>query len=109
MYETLCEDYYTGDYGETLCPSRATRVARKRYRCCECRAAIEPGQQYVDHGGLCDGAWFHAKVCLTCQRVADDMLRSCPRDFGELWNIIHESYCDEEFCLCPPRPVKAAS
>ncbi len=85
-------------------------VARKKHICCECRAAIQPGQRYEVVKGLWDG-WATYKTCEICAAVRDEYM-ACGSSFGKLWEHIHEAICleggvdeygDVAYCLCPGR------
>lgn len=52
--------------------------ARKEHTCCECGAAIIPGQRYERASGLWDGSWDTYKTCKVCVSIRDDL---CPRGF----------------------------
>ena len=88
--------------------SRRRRVARKEHTCIECRHPIQPGDVYEVDTTADEGEITTYKTCLPCLRVRESMFE-CGWYYGGIWDDIHEIYCDDEFCLCPPRPVKAAS
>jgi len=76
------------------------RKARKQHWCGECGEAIEIGEEYEHYSGLWDGHWQSHKMCMTCVRIRNSLF-SCGWICGEMWNDIHEVYCDEETCICP--------
>lgn len=54
-------------------------IARKRHRCCECGAVIEPGTQYQNISMLQEGVWFRYKTCEACADLRDALDEvSCP-------------------------------
>jgi hypothetical protein len=46
-----------------------TRKARKEHRCCECRVAIKPGDEYRYSSGIWVGEPNSHKQCMTCHEV----------------------------------------
>ena len=42
------------------------RTARKQHRCYECGGKIEPGTKHLNIGGLCEGEWWHGRICPPC-------------------------------------------
>lgn len=46
--------------------SEVVRTARKVHRCCECLAAIDPGDSYQDARGKWEGEFSRYKTCLPC-------------------------------------------
>lgn len=54
----------------------ATPVARKRYRCCECKKSIQKGERYQLIEGLWDGnVWDRFKTCLDCVDMRECAVR----------------------------------
>ncbi len=51
-----------------------TRRARKRHRCGECRALIEPGQRYEETRCLWEGQWSTHKTCVACSVIGRTLL-----------------------------------
>lgn len=79
-----CWDYETPSvYRDEL------RRARKPYRCCDCNAAIKPGEQYGYVFGVWDGNAMTFRLCVFCE----DMRRQCEFDcipFGELADDVYQ-------------------
>ena len=65
-----------------------TRVARKEYKCGECKEAIAPGQKYNYWCGKGDDGFFDFKMCLQCEQ-----------DWNLLKDIIYEATTDYEGCM----------
>lgn len=81
-------DVDEGDDGGTI--AARVMVARKRWRCCECREAIEPNQKYERAFGMYgDGKPWVVRTCLPCVRIRE---RYCPHGwvYGELAGQIKE-------------------
>lgn len=53
------------------------RTARKKHRCCECRGAIQPGEQYNYHSGVWEGEPASFKVCIDCDVLRDQVRLDC--------------------------------
>ncbi len=74
------------------------RTARKSKRCCECRIAINPGDEYVSAEGLWDSSWESFPTCLVCWDIRneyEDVFRAqlYPEEMpalGQLIDSIHE-------------------
>lgn len=52
--------------------------ARRRYVCCECGEAIEPGTRYQKVTTLSGGYWDVWKTCSVCERIRDDLCFCAP-------------------------------
>jgi hypothetical protein len=77
------------DYDEPRIYNKATRQARKRHKCFECDAWIEPGTVYEHVSGLYDGAWFTFKTHLPCAGIRRDF---CCNMHGAVDNTFEETY-----------------
>lgn len=75
-------------------------TARRPHVCCECGETIEPGQVYLDEVTVCDGGIKTWKTCRLCWNIRKDMF-TCGWYYGEIWDEIHNTFCDKEFCICP--------
>ncbi len=82
--------------------SRYRRVARKTHECGECLCLIQPSDTYEVDTTIYEGGLNTYKICLPCLHVRESML-PCGWYYGRIWDDIHEVFCDEDFCLCPPR------
>lgn len=49
--------------------SQGMRKARKPHRCCECHAAINPGDSYEDVAGVDGNAFVTYKTCGPCVEI----------------------------------------
>lgn len=47
------------------------RTARKKHKCGECRALIQPGEKYEDYVGVFDNDIFKQKTCTDCLSLRD--------------------------------------
>jgi len=47
-------------------------TARRRYRCCECRDVINPGEKHECHKGVWDGEWSTYRTCMACAQIRRD-------------------------------------
>ncbi len=63
------------DYGTCECFEEHYPVARKPHVCCECGAAIQPGERYQRSKGLWEGHWWTEATCDPCSRIRNDF---CP-------------------------------
>ena len=73
-----------------------TRTARKEHTCCECKAAIEPGDTYVRHSGLWDSRWMSYKWCMGCQEKYEAAREEQP-DFTFCYTQLHEALKGDEY------------
>ena len=63
------------------------RTARKRWKCIECGAAVEPGERYEHVRGLWDGHYETFRTCEGCVQVRNAVL--CGGSlYGELWETL---------------------
>ena len=73
------------------------RRARKEHRCCECNAAIHPGETYEYRSGVWDGHGMDFKTCVECADLRRDYILAltsptdCPPCLGGLMEAIAES------------------
>lgn len=104
MFES-CFCHEIDCYGTVVMDHRRIR-ARKAHVCGECRRVIRPGEVY-EFQKLLDGdkSFSTHNTCIPCSDVRDSMFK-CGYYFGEVWQDIHESYCTEDFCLCPESIMK---
>lgn len=58
------------------CYRETPRTARKRHTCCECMAAIDPGERYASIGVVWEGTAETFKLCAFCHAL-----------FGQIWRI----------------------
>jgi hypothetical protein len=74
-----------GDYPSFF--REETPIAKKAYKCYECRSKIEPGQKYHKAFGVWDGVFSTYRTCWTCNSIRLDY---CPNGvaFGELAEAI---------------------
>lgn len=79
------------------------RKARRKHRCCECRAHILPGQTYWHYFGTTDGASHSHKTCDLCEQLRDDVLASWdPQDAIEGFEFRRlGEYCHEDPDMLP--------
>ncbi|NIO30184.1 MAG: hypothetical protein GTN75_00120 [Gemmatimonadetes bacterium] len=86
------------------------RKARKRHKCCECVAPIEPGEWYQHAEGVYDdGRFWSVRTCEVCHRIRKSLVRGS-FIYGELWNAIEEYYCkdrEDAKTMLPPTLLKA--
>lgn len=80
----------------------ATPVARKEYRCCECRRIIRVGDKHHKLTGLCDDTWSTSRTCNHCMAMTDLMNEMCggypvTRLFEELVEHWREGYASIRF------------
>ena len=75
-------------------------VARKEYKCCECKQTIKKGDKYWYFAACWPGGegWGNYKTCLRCKNVRDLAMDKWPPTwndeipaFGELYEWIRES------------------
>ena len=81
-------------------------VAGRPRKCDECGGTIQQGEIYERQACIDpDGDHFEHKTCLGCVRVRDSLFK-CSYTYGQIWNDIHEAYCDNDFCMCPDTPTR---
>jgi len=80
--------------------SRNRRIARKPHTCGECNAEIEVGEEYEIDATVFEKDFETFKTCLPCLRVRNSLFR-CGWFYGYIWDEIHKSICDREYCVCP--------
>lgn len=87
-------------------------VARKPWRCVECRTPIAVGEKHVRWSVLFDGKWQRARMCLTCQAINHELheriaahnaeiesaLRRLPEDITERAAVVRR--IRDELCDC---------
>jgi hypothetical protein len=72
------------------CSTEATRTARKRHTCIECRESIAPGERYVDESGIdYAGTPYRFSTCTPCHRIREHY---CPN--GWWWGELAETLKD---------------
>ena len=75
--------------------------ARKRYECCECGSAIDPGEQHECIKGIWEDKWETFRTCMVCAKVKDHAMYELPNDicipFGQLYECVGYDY-EEEAC-----------
>jgi hypothetical protein len=85
MEACFCECDWDGDPPEWF--KSYSRKARKLHSCCECGAAIVPGDRYQYNVGKWGGIVEEFKTCLTCAAIRADycaplgMLRETLQEF----------------------------
>ena len=85
---------------------RTRPIARKLYKCGECRCTIEPGQEYERDVTVFEDEITTHKTCIVCVHVRDSLFR-CGGYYGGVWETVHETFCgyddddDEMECICP--------
>lgn len=63
---------------EPFTVSTATNpIARKEYRCTECRRTIKVGEKYHKLTGLCGGRWATDRTCSHCMAMSGFMNEMC--------------------------------
>lgn len=67
----------------------AKRIARKEHKCGECGEVISKGRPYFRSSVLCDGGWFHHKVCAPCHGIGDVF---CAVEAGELGQMYEDEF-----------------
>ena len=66
-------------------------VARKEYRCEECRETIPKGAKYELYKMLFDRSWSTTRTCMSCAEIRDHFrCGSCV--IGDLWNGLEENF-----------------
>jgi len=102
-------------FGSCMCiePNGVGRIlncddvtARIQHVCGECCEVIRVSEKYVREKLLFDSSITTHKTCLTCWRIRTNLF-SCGWYYGEIWNAIHETYCDRDTCICPDKTVAA--
>ena len=66
---------------------REMRTARKRWKCVECGAVIEPSERYEHVRGLWDQRYETYRTCEGCVEVRDAVLCG-GHAYGELWDTL---------------------
>lgn len=95
MYEICFEpDEYARILGEKTCRAGTPR------RCGECLGVIAIGDRYRVETIIFDNSLSVEETCVPCWNIRRSLL-NCGWNWGELWTIIHEAYCDAEYCICP--------
>jgi hypothetical protein len=91
MFNCICVE------PDVACDFYQERVvtARLEHHCCECQAAIAPGEKYEYVVGVWDGNFDTYKTCLPCAHVRADVM-SCGFIFGMLWEDIRHAHSDFE-------------
>lgn len=91
----MCEiniDEYPAIWDESLVR------ARKPHRCCCCRATIQPGEEYLRHFSVFDGAANPAKLCSVCW--ADRCVFNKEHGFichpAELYNMMYDCSAEHD-------------
>lgn len=64
--------------------------ARKQHKCCECRRAIAPGEQYERVAAIWDGSWSHYRTCAICREIRDVFTCGEGFTFTNLWDDMRE-------------------
>ena len=85
-----------GDYESVDCHDVQKVTARKRHKCCECGAFIEPGQFYERAKGLWYDGRFTARTCIPCSRIARDYCCGHGGLRETLWEILGMDYVTGE-------------
>ena len=65
--------------------------ARKKYECCECGEAIEPGDKYHYAAGRWEDDFEEYRTCILCHRILSD-LYWCGYCFGDLRLRLKEDF-----------------
>jgi hypothetical protein len=84
---SACINFGDGEEGSSVY-RLVHRKARKAHVCCECREAINPGDEYEYATGLQDGAWWDQTTCLACADIATSLNCGTYREHGTLWENV---------------------
>jgi hypothetical protein len=88
----VCVGGYEGDEAAVYRERMVT--ARKPHACYECKFTIQPGQTYEYVTGMWDGTWSAYRFCAVCSEIGKAL--ACDgRNFGNLWDEIHEHVLPE--------------
>lgn len=80
------------------CSVETLRTARAPHKCCECRAAIYPGETYEYVSGIWDGAPSSYHTCMPCAELRAGVVRSLERyDCGPCFGGLHGYIRDYEW------------
>ena len=83
---------FDGDPWELYC--EIFRRARRSYRCCECGAQINPGDEYQHIAGKLEGTFYRDHTCEKCADLRDALAEvTCP-ELGGLYEC-YRYYLDD--------------
>lgn len=101
MIDCYCDGAYDADPPSFFREKEV--VGRKEHRCYECHRPILTGERHTYMVGSWGGDFSDFRVCAQCRSIAQDLLCDMWM-YGEMWETIHEVFCDSyDGCLCPNR------
>jgi hypothetical protein len=73
--------------------------AKKTYKCYECGASINPGDQYEYTAGKWEGEFMAFKICMDCRTVREafDEMKCFCWSYGGLWEDIRDLFASAYF------------
>lgn len=90
--ECACIDTGSDGDGWDFAPTESYPVAKKNWKCGECRRVIPTGEKYYCHTGRWEGKFVVDRTCMDCRSIIEHLF--CSWTFGQVLEGLSDALYD---------------